>query len=170
MLFILWALFNALVFCLVFWLAYQAIGMVRDKFGWAASIVLMVGLLSFMNAPKEKEEKNVLSLQASSQPEKNFNQISYGTVLEKFPLFALHLNVICDVLPDGTRIVPEKAWADQNGFVMAHRWRLNSAVVNYNAENKTMEYNIDGTIKWNLLGITFYAQSKNFVGTITGTN
>ena len=164
MLYIIWTVFNAFVFCLFLWLAYKAMGMVRDKFGWAASVVLVVGLLSFMSAPKDEEEKDTVALQVTPQTPGNANQVMHSTVLEKFPLFALQLRVVCDVQPDGKSIKPTEATASQYGLVTAHRWKLSTASVYYNAANHKLEYRVDGIISWKLLGISFYAQSKTFEG------
>ena len=166
MLYIIWTLLNAIVFCLFLWLAYKAMGMVRDKFGWAASIVLIVGLLSFMSAPEDEDEKDTVALQVSPKLQSNVNQAMHSTVLEKFPLFALHLSVVSDVQPDGKSIKPANATAAQFGLVTAHRWKLSTASVYYNPANHKLEYRVDGIISWKLLGIPFYAQSKTFTGSI----
>lgn len=164
MLYIVWALLNVLVCCLFFWLAYKALRMVRDKFGWAASLFFIVGLLSFMNAPEEKENENSLSLQEPHLILNKPDQVNQSTVLKKYPLFAVHLSVLCDVLPDGKSVKPVSVLAGQYGFVMAHKWKLNSATVNYTAANHQLKYTVNGSIRWNLLGIPFYTQSKTFEG------
>lgn len=165
MLYIIWAILNAIVFCLFFWMMYKALVMVRDKFGRVASLFLIVGLLSFMSAPKE-EAKNVLSLQQAPVVQSNLGQVSHGTVLKKYPLFAVHLSVICDVLSNNEELKPTSVLAGQYGFVMAHRWKLNNATVRYNATTQKLNYIVHGVIRWNLLGIPFYTQSQTFEGSI----
>ena len=166
MLYIIWTFFNAVVFCLLLWMAYKAAGMVREKLGWAASLLLIVGLLSFMQAPEEKEEKNVLFLQPAHIYNKNPNQVHHSTVLEKYPLFTLHLDVTCNVMPGGKSLQPAKVMADQYGLVTAHNWTLQDASVYYNIAKQQLEYKVYGTINWKLLGIPFYAQSKSFAGSL----
>src|SRR5918993_3957259 len=158
MLYIIWAILNAVVFCLFFWMLYKALIMVRDKFGRVASLFLIVGLLSFMGAPKEEEENNFLSLQQASVVQNNVGQVSHSTVLKKYPLFAVHLSVTCDVLPGNKVLKPVSVLAGQVGFVMAHRWEVIHASVQYNATHKKLEYVVGGVIRWNLLGIPFYTQ------------
>ena len=166
MLYIIWTFFNAVVFCLLLWMAYKAAGMVREKFGWAASLLLIVGLLSFMQAPEEKEEKNVLFLQSAYPSNSNPNQVHHSTVLEKYPLFTLHLDVSCNVMPGGKSLQPAKVIADQYGLVTAHNWTLQDASVYYNIAKQQLEYKVYGTVDWKLLGIPFYAQSKSFAGSL----
>ncbi|WP_026897643.1 hypothetical protein [Daejeonella oryzae] len=50
------------------------------------------------------------------------------------------------------------------GFESGTIWRPISIILNRTDDNQKFEFEVDGTIKWNLLGMTIYSQSKNWKG------
>lgn len=60
--------------------------------------------------------------------------------------------------------VPITASSSTAGFISGTKWRPISIIVNQRADNKTLEYQVYGTLEWKLLGATVYNQSKMYTG------
>ena len=60
--------------------------------------------------------------------------------------------------------IPVSANTWTTGFESGTSWKPTSIIINRTNDNQKFEYEVDGTIKWSLLGMRIYSQSKHWKG------
>jgi hypothetical protein len=64
------------------------------------------------------------------------------------------------------KFIPIESNSFLTGFVSGYVWEFKSIQTNNYKPNEKAEYIADGILKWNLLGIKIYSESKTFSGII----
>lgn len=79
--------------------------------------------------------------------------------------FLFNLNAETFILDDSNEIIPKKVVSKLKGFSYGFDWHLKNAKIIKN-DDSTYKYILLGNLDWNLFGLSFYTQEKEFVGTL----
>ena len=170
MLYVLWGFLNLLTFVGVLFLFVKAITSIRERIGMAAAMIFVFVAFSFARASpdrdnKDSESNNVKMWGIGSRDslEEGSNSI-VEIVLENTSISKYCLNIHCAKDKAKQKSVAVSAKTFVTGFQSGTTWKPLSIIINSTNENDRLEYIVHGTVKWNLLGITFYSQSKEWQG------
>ena len=170
MLYLIWGLLNISLFLYFLIICFKATGLIREKVGLLASIIFVVGLLSFIgqsnnkNDNKEPNSNQIKTWKFISEDSINRNSTSsLDIVLEK--TLVSKYNFGLKYGKDERQLnVPISAYSWTTGFVSGTNWKPIAIVVNRTAENNKFEYFVDGVVEWKILGLTIYSQLKGYKG------
>ncbi len=171
MLYLIWALLNTAIFIFFLVTCFRATKLVREKLGMLPVIVFVFGLLSFMsNADSENDNKEPGSSQLRTWKFTALDSLDENSTaiinvdLEKTWIVDYQLGIKYGKDKKGISNIPISAYSSANGWVVGTNWRPSSIIVNTNEQNQ-LEYEVNSTLEWKLLGMTVYAQPKNYNGT-----
>ena len=168
--YLIWGLLNIGLLIYFLTICFNAIKLVRREIGLFASIIFVIGLLSFcshqsnndkgMNSDKTKTwtfiSKDTLSKNQTSilQHELSRNLIS------KYEM------VVISGKDKNNINIPLSAFTLTNGFTIGTNWSIKSITVNKTNDNNKFYYYVAGVVEWQLLGISVYSQNKRYNGNI----
>ena len=170
MLYLIWGLLNISLFLYFLIICFKATRLVREKAGLLASIIFVVGLLSFIGQSnnnsdnKEPNSNQIKTWKFISEDSINRNSTSsLDIVLEK--TLVSKYNFGLKYGKDHRQLnVPISAYSSTSGFVSGTNWKPIAIVVNRTADNNKFEYFVDGVVEWKILGLTIYSQLKGYKG------
>ena len=171
MLYLLWALLNIGLFIFI---CFKGSKYFKQKFGTIASIIFVLALLSFVgqsNSDKDNKESN--SNQIKTWKFNSVDSLDKGSNvfididLEKTLISKYSLGISYGKDKQLQNNIPVSANTWTTGFESGTSWKPISIIVNRIDENQKFEYEVDGTIKWSLLGLTIYSQPKTWKGIAT---
>ena len=174
MLYLIWALLNVAILVFLILGCIKATKLIKEKFGLLASIVFVVGLLSFVIGSNIDEE-NKQPRQNQMMTWKFTPQENIETFSNRFHDLRLQRNLISSY---GLSIRYGKDKVDQLntpidassftvGLVSGTKWEPTSISINKTDDNNKFQYSVSGTVEWKLAGITLFTQSKEFEGTVS---
>lgn len=173
MLYLLWGLLNIgfLLFFVV--TCFRAAKLVKIKFGPGAAIVFVFGLLSLIgNANIDKDNKELGSSQIHNlgftpkdSVNKNTNYFVY-VELEKTPISTYMLRIEYGKEKQQNLNTPTSAYSFINGLVSGTNWKPSSIIVNKTSDNNKFEYEVYGTVEWQLFRSIVYYQPKEYNGIV----
>jgi len=171
MLYLVWGLLNMALFLFFIVTGLRATKIVREKFGLFASVIFVVGLLSFMaNSHDDTSNKETGSSQSRTW------QFTSEDSLDKNATFLVHIELEKTLISKyelgikygkdkrGQLNVPISANSWTTGFVSGTNWKPLSIIVNETNDNTKFAYYVNGTMEWKLLGATIYSQPKEYKG------
>lgn len=171
MLYFLWALLNIglLIFFIV--VCFQATKLIREKIGMVAAVIFVFGLLSFMGGPGSDKD----NMEPNSNQVKTWKFTSSDSIannpnglididLEKTSISKYSLGILYEKDKLLKNNIPVSANTETTGFQIGTSWKPISIVVNRTENNQRFDYVVYGTVKWKLLGLTVYSQSKGWKG------
>jgi hypothetical protein len=174
MLYLLWALLNVGLFIFFLVICFNATKLIKEKFGILTSIVFVFGLLSFIgqsNTDKDNKEPNTNQIKtwkfnSADSLDKGPNIfMDYVDIdLEKTLISKYSLGISYNHNKQLQNNIPLSANTSISGFISGTSWKPISIIVNRTDDNLKFKYEVSGTIKWNLLGVTIYSQPKNWKG------
>ncbi len=171
MLYLLWAILNIGLFIFFIVICFNATRLIKEKFGILTSIVFVFGLLSFFgrsNADKDNKEPNSNQIKtwkfASSDSLDKGSNVFMDFDLEKTLISKYSLGISYGKDKKLQNNIPVSANIQTTGFESGTSWKPISIIINCTDDNQKFEYEVDGTIKWSLLGMTIYSQPKHWKG------
>ncbi|WP_046758693.1 hypothetical protein [Kordia jejudonensis] len=164
MLYILWSLlttaFLILFFALVLSLFTKGKKLFANKYGNAIIVVLVIGVLGIMNA-KEDKHKNTYAMHGNAI-ETNVTR-SVDMRMHESASLIFHLSIRFKQNAKG-EFIPSYSSSSLSGFVSGFQWKYKYINIDKNTDG-TFSYGAHGVLYWDLLGINFYTQNRDFTGT-----
>ncbi|MDR6301064.1 hypothetical protein [Mesonia maritima] len=156
MIYLIWSLFNLLLFGYFIYLFFGFIAKGRKvfhkKFKAFGVLILSVGILQIITSVQEKENNPPLISQ-------EIDNTKYGSSIQQVNLennlnfkIGAYLNFKNDSLISASSTL--------TGFVTGYSWKIKNLDVNRE------DYTLKGILSWEILGYDVYQQSKTFHGRI----
>ena len=168
MIYLLWAFINIGLIILI---CFKGSKYLRQKFGPVAAVIFVLGLLSFVgrsNSDKNNKEQNSNQIKTwkfnSKDSLDKASNVFMVIDLEKTLISKYSLGISYGKDKQLQNNIPVSAITWISGFESGTSWKPISINVNCTDNNHKFDYEVDGTIKWSLLGITMYSQSKHWKG------
>jgi len=168
MLFLLWALLNTGLFIFI---CFKGSKYFRQKFGPIAAIVFVFGLLAFMgrsNSDKDNKEPHSNLIKTwkfnSLDSLEKYSNVFIDIDLERTLISKYRLGIGYGKDKQLQNNIPVSANTFTTGFECGTSWKPITIFINRTDNNRKFEYEVYGTIKWNLLGMTIYSQPKHWKG------
>lgn len=171
MIYLLWALINLALIIYFLSICIKAIKLVRQELGLFATVIFVIGLLSFCGHNNDKNKDS------NSNQTKNWTFTSNDSLNQEMRSFLrvkLQNNLISkyeitlDYSKDKNNVnVPISAFPTTNGFTAGTEWKPVSISVYKTHDNTKFQYYVAGYVEWNLLGVNVYTQNKIFEGTVS---
>lgn len=168
MIYLLWALLNIGLFIFI---CFKGSKYFRQKFGPIAAIVFVFGLFAFVgssNSATDNKEPNSNQIKTwkfnSSDSLDKGSNVYIDIDLEKTLISKYSLGISYGKDKQLQNNIPVSASTWTTGFESGTSWKPITIIVNRTGDNQKFEYEVDGTIKWSLLGITIYSQLKHWKG------
>jgi len=186
MLYILWGLLNLSAVIGFLIISFYAIKQVRVRYGLFVAFLFLCFFFSFTNksADIKPSPKRMLSLDFKESAAIQFEDdglkwfidkslTSHYTpagskrfVVYKTSLFSVGLRVTYAKDEKSNLLFPVFADPTFEGFRSGIDWKPNRPTVNIDNKKGTIEYQLDGTMKWNLLNMSIYSELKTFKGSV----
>jgi hypothetical protein len=173
MFYLIWALINIGLFITFIIISFKATKIIREKWGIAAAIVFVFGLLSFIGQPNSNNDNsepnsnktNIWKFASLDSLDKGSNAYTImdleNTLVSKFSLGIQHGKDM-----QLKKTIPTSANTHINGFISGTSWEPTSIIINPTNDNQKFTFEVDGKLNWKLLGLTVYSQSKNWKGNV----
>lgn len=167
MLYLIWSIVNALIIFLFFFLIIRFIRyrkkIFKSKFKLFSITIIVIGIASFIsnyNSHKSKKNNIIIS--------KVFNRdnptIMRDIELDQNSIFNINMDVKYSI--EKNKLVPIEASSFLTGFLSGHTWEFLSIEISEHKISEKSEFVASGILKWNLIGINIFSQSKTFKGEI----
>ena len=166
MLELLWGILNIAILIYFIIICFKAIKIVRDNLGGIATLVFVMGLLSFISKPNEENNK-VKTFKIKDESiikgveKSNRNVFSQEIVLEKELASTIRATITFKEYDQKIRLL--NAYAYRSVFVSGIDWKASNVDITKNTDN-SYNYQITGTKDWRILGLRVYTQFKIFKG------
>ncbi|CAN5414957.1 hypothetical protein BH11BAC3_BH11BAC3_44580 [soil metagenome] len=174
MLYLSWALLNIAI-TIYFGIVYiKTIKLIREKIGVVAAFIFVLALLSFVsqsdgdndNLEPDSNQVKTWKFNSADSLDKWSNEVII-TELEKTLISTYSLGISYGKDTTLKYNIPVSANTWTSGFQGGTGWKPLSILVNRTNNNQQFEYEVNGIVKWNLLGMTIYKQTKNWKGIAT---
>lgn len=173
MLYLIWAILNIGLLIFFIGICFNATKLIKEKFGILTTIVFVFGLLSFIGTSNvNKDNKELNSTQNKTwkfNSSDNFDKGSNRFIdidLEKTLISKYRLGIGYRKDIQLQNNIPVNAYTWIVGLQSGTSWKPLSIIVNRTDDNQKFEYEVDGIIKWSLLGMTIYSQPKHWKGVV----
>lgn len=168
MLELIWGILNFALLIYFIIICFKAVKVIRENLGGIATLVLVLGLLSFkVNSKDENNRIKTFDLQNVSpkmESEKfEGNEHLNEKKLEQNLLTDFHMSI--KYRENNNEIKLLTAYVNRTGIEMGTEWKPSTVFLN-KVHNNLYEYHVSGSIDWRILGIRLYTQSKEFDGKI----
>lgn len=164
MIYLLWALLNIGLFLFFVVICIKATTLIKKQLGLLPSVVFAFALLSFTGGPGSQKVKEQFDLKADNNAKKT--RYSNGEAiahLDHNMIFSIEL--IINYNKGGDYIItPISARPVMNGLIAGHIWKAGN--IRATADGKVINYVVDGSIDWKLLGFNVYTEHERYTGHI----
>lgn len=168
MLHLLWALLNI---GLLIFIGIKGSKYFRQKFGSIAAGVFVLVLLSLMggaNSDKDNKERNsnqfkTWHFNSMDSLDKN-SQVFLNIEMERTLISTYRLGITYGKDKQLQNNIPVSANTWTTGWVVGSSWKPRGIYIKRTRDNGKFEYDVDGIIRWSLLGIITYHQLKHWQG------
>lgn len=169
MLYLLWGLINIAAFVGFIVLCFRITQRVKEQFGSIAALIFVFIVLSFIGRNNDKnKEPNSTTIKTW----KFINDDSLRTnakyikhiELEKTLISKYELGFLYGKNKRDDTYLPVSAYTTTTGFISGTSWAPTSITINLVNEKGKFEYQVLGTVEWQILGITFYYEAKDYQG------
>lgn len=156
-------------FCFIFY-CFKAIGLIKEKSGYAAAVIMALGLMSFIFTFNIKNSKSTND--DRNNKESAINQNVSGKwrnqkiIIDKNLIFNISLNLTYFTNDSTGEISSMYANTQTSGFLMGVKWNPEKVSVVKSANPKEIVYSVSGEIESNLIGILYTHNSKYYDGVI----
>ncbi|MBP6759067.1 MAG: hypothetical protein KA133_07435 [Flavobacterium sp.] len=167
MLEIIWGILNIGILVYFTIICFKAAKIIRENLGGWATLVFVLGLLSFMEKKEEDNSFKSFNLQEEKKDTvQNYVGNSYGkdVLLEDNLATQIRARIMYGKDSTGKKLL--KATASRDGFVSGTYWNPSHFLVSKLDNKDNYEYDVIGTLEWKILGIRLYTESKEFIGKI----
>ena len=168
MLELIWGILNIAILIYFIIICFKATKIIRENIGKMASVIFVLGLLSFIGKSTEENTKtksfNLQSINETIE-KNNFNGNTYSREkqLDNNLISNINISILFGENKNEKKLL--NANVNRTGFVSGTDWKTKNINVSKLKRN-TYQYNITGTIDWRILGIKLYTELKEFEGTI----
>jgi hypothetical protein len=168
MLYLLWTLLNIVLFIYFLVFCLKMTTLIKEKFGRFASLIFVFGLLSFVSNSGDKDDENhqVKKWTFKLPNEVESSNYSY-IIIEKYSIASIDLGVLYGTEKSSRNIVAIEANSSLTGLMGGHKWEPEIISVTNSSVKNSLSYTVLGSLKWKLLGVTIYTQSKRLSGSIS---
>lgn len=167
MLEIIWGIGNIGILVYFIIICFKAAKIIRENLGGWATLVFVLGLLSFMGKKEEDNSFKTFNLQEEKKDTvQNYVGNSYGKDVLLEDNLATQIRAYISYGEDKTGKKLLKAMASRDGFVSGTSWKPSFFNVSKLDNKDNYEYQVIGSMEWKILGIKLYTESKEFNGKI----
>jgi len=171
---LIWGLLNLGLVIYFLIICFKATKLVKEKIGLFATVIFVLGILSFMGQRAKESYNNV----ANSNKTDSWVFASEDS-LNRGGSYFVHINLEKNLISkkvlgvkygrdkQGLTNIPISAYTTTTGFISGTSWRPISINVNRTDDNNKFQFIVIGVVDWKLFGATIYTQSKNFNGTVS---
>lgn len=162
---LIWGIFNGILLLYFIVICFKSVKLVKEEVGFLASLIFVLGLLSFMSNSNDKNlaDKNIDFLNQTN-PKKTFNgnSFSHEVLLEDNLTSKIGLSLI--VGEKGTELIILKANCYRTGLISGTNWNVEQVDVDKQKDKNYCSYLVRGKMDWKILGITIFSEYKTFRG------
>lgn len=170
MTYLFWGILNIGLLLFFIVICFRATKLIREKIGLFASVIFVLGLLSFISGSSKDYNKQPNSSQIKTWEFNNKSNLNTNET--HFLNISLEKNLVSENVLGinyGQEIhqkinIPVSAYSDMTGLRSGTTWNPSLIIVNKTSDNNKFEYFVSGVVKWNLLGATIYSEPKVYKG------
>jgi hypothetical protein len=169
MLELIWGILNIVILIYFIIICFQATKIIRENLGGMATLILVLGLLSFIGSKPNNENNTfqTFDLQNGNKINANhkFNGNTFSTdkLLEENVTTKIGLSILFKENNLEKELVA--ATIHRDGFISGTEWKANHINMT-RLDRMNYEYQLSGTLDWKILGIKIYTEIKEFNGKI----
>ncbi len=164
---LIWGILNGFLLIYFIIVCFKSVKIIKEKIGLLASFIFVIGLLSFITKPDEKQiaKKNIEILNETN-PNKAFNGNSYSrfVTLENRISSKIELRILCGEKKSDKELIILDADCNRTGFISGTNWNAKTIDVNKEKDKNFCKYNVSGIMEWKILGLTIFSEAKDFSG------
>lgn len=168
--YLLWVLLNAALAIYFIAICFKAIKLIRENFGQFASVIFVVGLLSFAGCFNSNDNEG-----SNSNDSKTWSFISDDSLIKNQTILLeielknnliskYNLEIIYGKDKQLKNNIPISAYSTTEGLTCAKNWKPINIIVERTNNNNKFQYSVYTIVAWKLLGSTVYTQGKNYEG------
>lgn len=171
MLHLLWSLLNIGLGIFFISICFRATRLIREHLGLFASIVFVVGLLSFAGNSSIQTNAGGKNNQLQTWTFNPKDKLTPSTInykrftIDETMTLTISLGIQYGRDSTSTKLVPIEANSSLTGFISGFRWKPEAVTVYATTPGK-LSYGVSGPLEWSLLGVPLYRQSKAYAGTV----
>ena len=166
MIHLIWSLINGMFFLCFLYLiiGYIAKGkrIFKPQFKVVSIFILVIGIVQLISASSSEKKSNRIIIKEDYN--KKNNSVLKKITLEDHLTFDINLEVKYSM--DKKELIPIESNSFLTGIVSGFVWEFKAIQTNNFKPNNKTSFTVDGLLKWNLLGITVYSESKKINGII----
>jgi hypothetical protein len=165
MLALLWTLLNTALLLVFIFLCINATKLLRNKYGIFASVLFAFVLLSFVGRPGKSEPIKKWQF----IPENQTNRLTEKHLwvnLEETISAKYELGIRYRQDEKTLQILPTEAFTKATGWLGGTYWVPDHVSVHVTKPNTEFRYVVKGKLKWNLLSVIIYVQTKTYQGLV----
>ncbi len=122
---LIWGILNGLLLIYFIIICFKSVNIIKEKIGILASLVFVIGLLSFISKPNENKiaDKNIEILNQTN-PKKAFNGNTYlrFVTLEDNLTSKIELTILCGEKESDNELIILNADCNRTGFISGTNW------------------------------------------------
>lgn len=173
MFYLLWCVLNIGLFIWFIFVCIKATRYIREKFGLIAAGIFVFALFSFISRPVSEFDNRMPNSNMAKTwnfqfPDSLDQRSTYlmQAEMNKTWISTYHIGVVYakDEMYKANFPVRASTWT--TGLNSGTSWQPISIVVNPTDDINKFTYSVVGTVKWSLLTIPIYVESKKWEGTI----
>lgn len=166
MIHLIWSIINGIIIIYFFYLIIGFIAkgkkIFKPKFKTISISIMIIGIVQIIYASDSEKNSNRISI-TKNYNKKNNSEIKQ-VILEDNLTFDINMLVKYSI--EQNKYIPIESNSFLTGLVSGYVWEFKSINTNSLSLNGKAEFIANGILKWNLLGITVYSESKTFNGKI----
>lgn len=163
MIHLIWSILNLLL--LVYFL-YLIIGFIakgkkvfKTRFKIISIAIMSIGVVQLISASITEKNTNKITIVKDYKSKHN-------TKLEQVVLkdnLTFNIEMTVEYVLDQEKYIPIESSTYLTGLISGYTWEFESFITENDESNVKPEYIVHGTLKWNILGIPVYSESKTIL-------
>jgi hypothetical protein len=165
MLELIWGLINIAILIYFVIICFKSTKVIKEKLGIFASLIFVLGLLSFIAKPSDEESKSeIFDLQNPTIKQNTFKGNTFSTriILEENLTTTIGMSIMFG--ENENKLI--SAQTNRSGFVSGTNWNVENVSIEKSKTDNKCFYNVSGTLEWKILGLKIYSESKYFKGEV----
>jgi hypothetical protein len=163
MLELIWGLLNIAILIYFVIICFKSTKVIKEKLGIFASLIFVLGLLSFIVKPSDEESKSkIFDLQNPTIKQNMFKENTFSTriILEENLTTSIEMSIMFG--ENKNKLI--SAQTNRSGFVSGTNWNVENVTIEKSKTDNKCFYNVSGRLEWKILGLKIYSESKYFKG------
>jgi len=164
---LIWGLLNGILFIYFIIICFKSVKLVKENIGVLAALIFVIGLLSFISKPIEKNiiDKNIEILNQTN-PTKAFDGNSFfrEITLEDNLTSNINLSIVVGENKTTKALSILNANSNRTGFIFGTNWNAKNIDIDLQKDQNYCNYVVFGILEWKILGFTIYLEDKTFSG------